>query len=175
MITKVNSNKVLELFFEQPEKKFHIRELARLTKLSAPGVIKIVRRLKEAGFLKSKRERMVELVEADFDMMFLPAKRAYNLRSLYESGLINKLKDFYEQPQCIVLFGSYADGTDISTSDIDITIITKLEKQPDLRKYEKILKRKINILAVELARAKSGFKNSLANGIVLFGFLEVVQ
>ncbi len=176
MITKVsNKERILRVFFEYPEKKFHLRELARLTGLSGPGVIKIVKKLKAEGLLKSEKERMVELVEPNFDGSFTHAKRAYNLTSMYNSGLVKFLEEFYEHPLCIVLFGSYADGSDKSGSDIDLAIDTPLEKVPSLIKFEKVLKRKINMLPVEFKVAKPGFKNSLANGMVLSGFLEVVQ
>lgn len=176
MITKMSNNdKILQLFFKQPEKKFHLREIVRLTGLSIAGVIKIVKRLKAAGLLKSKKERTVEIVEADFDRKFSYFKRAYNLLSLYECGLVQKLNEFYEHPQCIAVFGSYADGTDLSTSDIDIAVITKLAKLPDLEGFEKMLRRKINILTVDLNKAKPSFKNSLANGIVLSGYLELIK
>ncbi len=175
MITKVSSNRVLKAFFENPEKKFHLRELARHTGLSIAGVIKIVKELKAAGLLKSKKERTVELVEANFDKKFLYFKRAHNLLSLYECGLVQQLNEFYEQPQCVIVFGSYADGTDLSNSDIDIVVVTKIERLPNLSRLEKTLKRKINILTIDLDKAKPSFKNSLANGIVLVGYLEVIK
>ena len=43
MIIKDNNYKVMKLFFDSPEKKMHIREIARMTKLSPPGVLKIVK------------------------------------------------------------------------------------------------------------------------------------
>lgn len=175
MITIVNKNKILQIFFEQPEKKFHLRELSRLTGLSIAGVIKIVKKLKADNLLISKKERAVEIVEADLEGKFTYYKRADNLISLYDSGLVKKLEGFYEQPKSIVLFGSYAEGTDTSRSDIDIAVITKIDKLPDINKFERKLKRKINILTVNLDKAKASFKNSLTNGIVLSGFLEVIN
>jgi len=175
MITKAIGNKVLSVFFENPEKKFHLRELSRLTGLSIAGVIKIVKELKVAGLLKSKKERTVEIVEADFDRKFSYFKRAYNLLSLYDYGLIQKLNEFYEHPQCIIVFGSYADGTDLSDSDIDIAVITKIDILPNLSTAENMLKRKINILTIDVGKAKPSFKNSLANGIVLSGYLELIK
>ena len=40
MITKDNNLKVIEVFFKNPDKSFHIRELARMTGLSSTGIIK---------------------------------------------------------------------------------------------------------------------------------------
>lgn len=173
MITKDASSKILELFYNNPEKKFHIREIARLVGLSSTGVINSIKRLKEQRLLKSKKERTVELVETDFEGNFLPSKRAYNLLMIYKSGIIDALNEFYEQPRCIVLFGSYSDGRDTSESDIDIVVDTNIEKEMKTIKFEKILNRPIKLMTLNLEEAKPGFLNSLANGIVLSGFLKV--
>lgn len=175
MITEDNTLRVMRLFFESPEKQFHIRQIARMTGVSSTGAIKIVKRLKRQGMLKSKKERMVEAVEADFEGRYPYAKRAYNLASIYDSGLVRALRDFFEEPKAIVLFGSYAEGTDISRSDIDIAVITKKNELPEVEKFEKKLHRKVRLMAVSLDKAAAEFKNSLANGIVLSGYLEVMK
>lgn len=175
MITQDNNLRVAKLFFESPERKFHIRQIARLTGISSTGVIKIVKRLKRHGLLKSRKERMVEEVEADFERRFIQVKRAHNLVSLYDCGLVNALKDFYEEPQAIVLFGSYGEGTDISRSDIDIAVVTKKDELPNLGRFEKSLHRKIRLVPISVADASPEFKNSLSNGIILSGYLEVAR
>ena len=175
MITEDNNLRIMRLFFESPEKKFHIRQIARLAGISSTGAIKIVKRLKRAGLLKSKKERMVEMVEANFEGRFQHIKRAYNLISAYDTGLVKALREFYEEPQAIVLFGSYCQGTDISKSDIDLAVVTKLEKLPELHQFEKRLNRKIRLLPIALDKATPEFKNTLSNGIVLSGYLEVVK
>ena len=117
---------------------------------------------------------MVEEVEADFDGRFLQVKRAYNLVSLYDAGLVQVLQDFYEGAATVV-FGSYSEGTDTSRSDVDIAVVTKNEKTPDLSKFEKKLGRRIKLMPISLESATTEFKNSLSNGIVVAGYLEVVK
>ena len=58
MLTKDNNYKIMKLFFDNPDNKFHIREIARQTKLSAPGVLKILKKLKDETLLVSERERL---------------------------------------------------------------------------------------------------------------------
>lgn len=173
MITEDNTLRVMRLFFEGPEKQFHIRQIARLTGISSTGIIKIVKKLKAQGILKSRKERMVEAVEADFEGRFPHLKRAYNLISLYDCGLVKALRDFFEEPKTIILFGSYAEGADISRSDIDIAIITQKDELPNMEKFEKRLHRRIKLITLTLDKAAAEFKNSLANGIVLSGYLEI--
>lgn len=175
MITKDNNLKVMELFFKFPYRSFHIRELARLTGLSSTGMIKIVKRLKKEHLLVSRREKITEEIRPDFEGRFLLMKRLYNLHSLYDSGLIEHIKKFYELPKGIILFGSYSNGIDTEKSDIDLAIITKNKEMPDLDMYESKLMRKINLHLIDLNKVGKNFKNSLANGIVLEGFVELVN
>ncbi len=175
MITKDNNYKVMEYFFKYPNRVFHIRELARLTGLSSTGVIKIVKKLKNEKLLVSKKAKMVEEVRPDFGGKFPLLKRIYNIFSLSDSGLLGCLKAFYEMPKAIILFGSYSAGTDTEKSDIDIAVVDSKKDTPDLSKFEKKLARKISIHAINLEKASAEFKNSLANGIVLEGFAELVK
>jgi predicted nucleotidyltransferase len=175
VLTKDNNYKVMKLFFDNPEKKFHIREIARQTGLSAPGVLKIVKKLKEESLLVSERENVVENVKASRNEKFLQLKKANNILSLFESGLIDSLRDNYEEPEAIVVFGSYSKGEDISQSDIDIAVVTKKEAQLDLKGFEKYLRRKIRIYEIQISDAEKEFLNNLANGTVVYGFLRILQ
>lgn len=175
MLTKDNNLKVMKFFFMHPYRSFHIRELSRLTGLSTTGIIKIVQKLKKNKLLVSKKEKVVENITPDFNGDFLLNKRLYNIYSLYNSELIAFLKKFYEQPKAIVLFGSYSKGLDNEKSDIDMAIITDDKKIPNLEKFEKLLNRPINIHLINLEKTTKEFKNSLTNGIVLEGFVELIK
>ncbi len=173
MITKDNLFIVMEWFFKYPSRSFHIRELARLTGLSSAGIIKIIKRLKRERLLLSKKERVTEDIYPDFDGNFTLRKRLYNIYSLYDCGLINEIKSFYEMPRAIALFGSYSNGTDAERSDIDLAVFSSNDKIPDLSRFEKKLARKINIHVIGSKKIDEGFKNALYNGIVLEGVIEI--
>jgi predicted nucleotidyltransferase len=137
--------------------------------------MKILKHLKTEELLVEEPNNIVVNYRGNYDNpRFVAMKRSINLYSLYSSGLINDLTEFYNTPECIVLFGSYAKGEDTGKSDIDIAIVTDTEKMPDLQNYEKKLNREISIhLIGNLKKADASFINSLANGIVLYGYLEV--
>ena len=175
MITKDNNLKVMELFYKYPNRILHIREIARLTNLSSTGIIKIIKRLKSEGLLVSEKRNMIEEVKPNFDGPFYLLKRLYNIYSLYNCGLMDEIKKKYEHPSAMILFGSYTNGTDTEKSDIDIAIISKSSKELDTDKFEKKLDRKINLHVISLEKASKEFKNSLANGIVLEGFVEYIK
>ena len=175
MITKDNNLKVMELFFKFPYASFHIREIARLTGLSSTGVIKIIKKLKKEKLLLSKKANNMEEIKPDFNGRFLIIKRLYNIYSIYDSGLIDYIKGHYEMPQSIILFGSYSNGTDTEKSDIDIGVVSAKKEIPDFKKFETRLSRKINLHLIEIKNTPKEFINSLANGIVLEGFAEMVK
>ncbi len=175
MITKNNNLKVMELFYKYPTRTFHIREVARLVNLSSTGIIKIVKNLKSENLLVSEKKNMIEEIKPNLNGSFYLSKRLYNIFSLYDSGLVNEIKKLYEQPSAIILFGSYSSGLDTENSDIDIAVISKGHKEFNLDKFEKKLNRKINIHVIHLETASKEFKNSLANGLVLEGFMEVIK
>ena len=175
MITKDNNLKVMEMFFKFPYSSFHIRELARLTGLSSTGVIKIIKRLKKEKLLVSRKSNNIEEIKPNFDGRFLLTKRLYNIYSLYDSGLVEYIKNYYEMPQSIILFGSYSSGTDTEKSDIDLAVISSKKNLPDIGKFEHKLSRKINLHLIDIKSTPKEFINSLANGIVLEGFAEMIK
>lgn len=174
MITKDNNLKVMELFFKFPEMKFHLREMERITGLSLPGIKKILSKLQKEGLLLTKKENVVQNFYASRNEKFIALKRCYNIYSLYNSGLLEAIKNTYEEPEAIVLFGSYSRGDDISKSDIDISIVTTSKKTVNFSSFEKKLDRKINLYEIILKKAEPDFINSLANGVVLYGYLKAV-
>jgi predicted nucleotidyltransferase len=171
---KDNNYLVMGLFFDNPEKKFHIRQISRLLGLSPPGILKIVKRLKKEGLLVSEKKGMIEEVSASKTDRFFCSKLCHNLSTLNESGLVDFLKDKYEEPEAIVVFGSYARAEDTSTSDVDIAVVTGLRLSIDFKKFEKRVNRKINLYEVSMNECRKEFINNLANGIVLHGFLKAV-
>jgi predicted nucleotidyltransferase len=104
-------------------------------------------------------------------------KKVFNLYRIERYGLVKELKNFFH-PEAIVLFGSFARGEDIEESDVDILIITKREERGEtinLNKYEKLLKRDINLhLFDSLKERPKEFKNTVANGVVLYGYLKLL-
>lgn len=165
----------MDLFFKYPERKFHLRELERITKLSMPGVRKIVRKLEKEGLLISKKEKVVINFYASRNEKFTALKRSYNIYSVFISGLLNFLRKEYEEPEAIVLFGSFSRGEDISKGDIDISVVTSKHKSLNFSKFKNILSRDIKIYEIKIENAESEFINTLANGVVLYGYLKVIK
>lgn len=176
MLTEDNRVRILKLFFEGSSVRLHLREVARRTGLSATGAMKILGALEKEGLVDKERTAFTVVYRGNYDNeSFMALKRSLNLYSLYSCGLVSSLVEFYRIPECMILFGSYAKGEDTKESDIDIAIITGQKDYPELDIYEDNLKRKISLHLIENMKSeKREFINSLANGIVLYGYFEVV-
>ncbi|MBS3056945.1 MAG: nucleotidyltransferase domain-containing protein [Candidatus Aenigmarchaeota archaeon] len=174
MLTKDNTYKVAKLFFDFPEREFHIRELARLTKLSAPAIIKLTKKLEKTGIITIENGKLSKCIKASRSHVFLAKKQLYNIDALFSSGLVDFLQDIYEEPEAIILFGSYSRGEDISKSDVDIAVITKKRMNLNFDKFEKFLNRKINVMELQIKECEKELLNNLLNGIVLYGYFKVL-
>ena len=171
MIEKSTIEKVLAVFFENPSKKdLHLRELSRITKLSMPTIISTTDKLaKEHLIIKFPGKVMTKVIAYRDNEKFTRYKLLRNLEKIYESGIIEFLSKEYHHPKVIILFGSFSRGEDIESSDIDIAILIKRKLNLDLSKYEKTLKKTVNIHEVDMNKISNEFKANLANGIVLEG------
>ena len=167
MIQKYNRYKILQVFFDNPTKNFQLREISRNVNLGLPSVTAHIKALeKEKGNIYS-------VYKANKTKKFKIYKRNNILIRLHESGLIDFLLNSLS-PNVIVLFGSASRGDDIETSDIDLFIQSK-QQNLKLEKYEKILKRKINLLFEEKIKdMPKELLNNIINGITIHGYLKVL-
>ena len=90
--------------------------------------------------------------------------------------MIEYLVSEYSNP-VIVIFGSYSKGEDTEESDIDIYIETPSKKEIKIDKFEKILRKEIqifkqsNLVQIE----NKHLRNSIINGFCLNNSLEVFK
>ena len=171
MIQYCNTYKVLSLFFKEPTKKFHKREISRILKLGLPSVSAHLDKLEKDGLIKRVKEGIYETYSSSGNMAFNVQKLAYNITTVHDSGLVEFLaKEF--TPDCIVLFGSASGGEDIESSDIDIFMVSG-KKEVDLATFEKLLSRKISLHTTnDFSSLSKELRNNITNGIKLYGYLE---
>ncbi len=166
---------VKEYFLENPSTKIRVRQLERILKVPLPSIIRYCKELEEEGILKTTIIGEVKFYTPNNSSeKYVIEKKFYNIRKIYDSGLINFLKKEFYNPT-IILFGSYFRGEDKEDSDIDIFIETKIQKKVDLKKYEKILGKKINLIQYKSIKTikNKHLANNILNGLVLNGFLNV--
>jgi len=160
-------------FIKEPEREFHVRELAKLTKKSPSTISKYLKQLERNNILISEKKLNHLFFKANSENpSFKDQKLFYNIKIIRDSGLINHLKDKYD-PEAIILFGSFAKAENIERSDIDILIITPSKKEINLEKFEKKLKHKIQLfLHSKKDKINKKLLNTFINGIKLEGYWE---
>jgi predicted nucleotidyltransferase len=176
MLQICSRDKVLNVFFLEPSKKHYLKEISKKIKIAHTSVKKILNELLKEKIIieetERKGKRSFPLFYSNLENEnFKNLKRLNNLKGIYDSRLIEYLEEF--MPKLVVLFGSYFRGEDIEDSDIDFFVEMK-ESEVDLKKFEKKLGRKINILFEENFNTLPGeLKENIINGIVLQGVLEL--
>ena len=179
--------RILEVLFRIPDKEFSLSDLAKLSKTAKANIGKILNKLEKREILEIERLSKIWRIRANRqNSIFKNLKRIYNLSFIYQSGIIEFLNEYYSRPKSIILFGSFRKGEDISTSDIDIAIETSEDidietfditdqftewAHKDWKLFFKL--RKIQILKFNRGRIDINLFNNVANGFVLYGFLEV--
>src|SRR3989344_982154 len=139
-------DKMLKLFMEEPEREFHVRELAKRLRLSPTTVSKRALGLRAGGLLQARKWSNHLLYKADtFSSSLQRAKQAYNLEKVCRSGVVEHLADALNEPEAIILYGSYAKGEDAPQSDVDIAVISPVKKEVSLERFEKKLGRGIHL------------------------------
>ena len=141
-----------------------------------PSVINYSKELEKEGMLTTIKTGNVVFYTADkLNPNFLLEKKLFNIKSLYQSGLINFLKIELSNPS-IIVFGSYSKGEDTEDSDIDLFIESPSRKEINLNEFENKLKRHIQMFRHnKITEIKNkDLINNIINGVLLNGFVEVL-
>ncbi len=168
MLDIINS---LTLFFEDCYARINVREYARLQKISPPTASKQLKTLREESLLKLEKEKQYFYYYANKDSdTFTDLSRIYWRLKLENAGLL----DFFEKEllnPVIILFGSLSKSEVKPDSDIDLAIFTPTKKELTLEKYEKNLKRKIQLFIFSSIEQNKNIElqNNILNGYKLRG------
>lgn len=179
MLQKCSIFKIAGIFFNEPTKGHYLAEISKKAKLAHTSAKKHLKELTGLSIINETIEkrgnRKFPVYNAETESKeYRFYKRIYNLEKIKQSKLINFLKDNL-MPNNIVLFGSYARGEDIESSDIDLFLECKKE-EIILKNFESSLNRKIQLhFKDNFSDFPKELKNNIANGIVLDGYLEAYK
>jgi len=168
MLEIINS---LKPFFEDNYRRINVREYARLQKISPPTASKLLKNMHGEGLLKKEVDKQYFYYYANKDSdLFSDFSKIFWKIMLKKSGLIEHIKKETLTP-LIILFGSLAKAETRAESDIDIAVFTPTKKELTPLKYEKILKRKIQLMFFENREAVKNVMllNNILSGYILEG------
>ncbi len=173
---------VMTQFFKYPSLDFTLSETAKNTNLSKATVSRIIQELKSIGFVSVKDLGVIYRIKANAGSpIYKREKIMYNLHMLIRNNITEILVQKFNTPRCIMLFGSYRKGEDDDGSDIDIAVEmpegtkTGTFHFEELAAFEKTMGRKVAVHVFSRKEIDNNLFVNIANGIVLYGFLEVAK
>lgn len=177
---KTAKNKVIGILFKYPEKEFSLSDLAKEAGVAKANIGDILEEFQKAGLIGiEKLSKIWRIRSNQVNLLYIKSKIIYNLNFIYKSGIIEFLIDYFKNPKAVILFGSFRKGEDLSKSDIDIAVESDEDKEykiiglKEFSEFEKIINRRIQIHLFNRKKTDVHVFNNIANGIVLWGFLEV--
>ena len=166
-------------FLENPNRDFHVREIARIKKKNHMTVRSRLNNLKESGYITKNKGHIYPVFKANNESRkFKNIKFFYNLEKLRKSEIIEKLNESFDFPT-VILFGSFLNATDTIKSDIDICVITDIKRNFDTSSFTKTTKRPISLHIFsekdwkDLRKNNPHLLNNILNGLTLSGSVEL--
>lgn len=172
--------RILFWFFAVPNKDFTFNEICQATKTSKTTAGAVIQDLeKKELIIKTVLGKLWRLSANLQSPKFRHAKIAYNLDQIYGTNILDFILKMYPQARAIMLFGSFRKGEDILESDLDIAAEVPGTKQMRVELVGTIGKLgyrenvKVNLHLFSRENVDVNVFSNIANGIVLYGFLEV--
>lgn len=140
--------KILGLLYAHPEKSFYTKEILRLTAMGVATIKRELDSMVAAGILKTFKIGNQRHYQADQNCPIYPDLRAivqktFGMKDVIKTALI----PLSDRIVWAFIFGSLANGKEMSASDVDLMIIGNLsfsEVVSTLYAVQKILDREIN-------------------------------
>ncbi len=155
----------LKPFFEDNYRRIHVREYAKITKISPPTSSKFLEELHKENLLKKEVDKQYYCYYANKSSeIFKDLQRIYWKIKLKK--IIIQIQEETINP-VIVLFGSLAKVEAKLDSDIDIAIFSSSKKELNLKELEQRTIQTFNFQS--LSQVPKELKNNILNGYILGG------
>ena len=154
--------KLLGTLLLQPDERYHVRELSRMTGVPAGSLHRELKAMADAGLLVREQVGNQVLYRADqnceiFDELASIFRKTTGLASL----LRDELDAISSNIEFALIFGSMASGRQNSSSDVDVLVLGSLkliEVVKALSPLGQILKREINPVVMTTRKFSSLIK-----------------
>ncbi|MBI4860473.1 MAG: nucleotidyltransferase domain-containing protein [Candidatus Riflebacteria bacterium] len=179
--------RLLALFFTNPERRYHVREVIRQVGLGSGSVQNEVGRLLAAGLLEVSREGRQVYYQVNRTSPVFPELRGLILKTEGIQQVIESaLRPLADRITVAFIYGSFARGTETHSSDVDVLIVGDLsldDVAAALGPVHDVLDRDINpsllsnVLFRKRRRADDSFLRRVLEGgkIFLLGDQDVLE
>jgi predicted nucleotidyltransferase len=114
---------VLALLLGQPDRRFHLREIVRAVNGGKGAVERELRSLSAAGIISREELGGLVLFKADRSCPVFPELHMLMIKTLGVADVIRHALEPLEGISLAFIFGSIAQGTEDSRSDVDLLIV----------------------------------------------------
>lgn len=168
---------ILELFFNEPTKHWHFKDIVKESGVKKSSVsIWLDKFVKEKITLHYKSKGKMPFFVANYQhVSYINKKKLYGLSLLYSSGLVKRLQKL-EKAKTIVIFGSFARADWHTDSDVDVFVYgdpADMEYGTRMKGLHRKHSREIQIHACktkkEIKDIRSGLMNNVINGYFIKG------
>jgi len=167
--------KIMELFFNEPARPWHFKDIVKQAKISENRAnYWLINLKKERIILHHKPKGNMPYYTANFEHPnYKNKKKIYALEQFYQTGLFEHLNSL--NAQTIILFGSFSRADWHTKSDIDLFILGE-DKELEKGKFEKILHRDIQLFSFkgrkEIKQANPYLIDNILNGYFIKGKIQ---
>jgi predicted nucleotidyltransferase len=154
---------VLALLLLRPDERFHVRELERLTGISAGSLHRELKAMSEAGLLIREHQGNQVLYQADRSCSIFEELASIFRKTVgLASELTTALEPIADRIDLAFVFGSMASGKQHAKSDLDICVLGEVELLDVVKaigSLQESLRREINPVVMSAKQ----FASDLAN------------
>jgi len=182
MLLNKNALIILEEFCLDYSKEIYGRQIATKLKMNQKTVANILNRLEKEGILKYSSEGKNKYYS--LNKLNPKTKEIIKILEIARKNIFieknNRIKEiFYSLEKrtlgVLIIFGSYANGTNTKDSDLDVFVVGNMEDKEDLEEMHRI---RINV--IKSSREKFNkedvfIKEVIKNHIILKGVEEFIE
>ena len=118
---------VLAVLFLRPDEKFHVRELERITGVSAGSLHRELRAMADSGLLVREKLGNQVFYRVNTECLIYEDLAAIFRKTMGVTPLLqNALADLGDKVQVAFVFGSMASGRQTADSDLDVCVLGEL-------------------------------------------------
>ena len=169
---------VLAVLFLRPDEQFHVRELARITGVSAGSLHRELKAMAESGLLLREKIGNQVFYRANTDCTIYEELAAIFRKTMGLTSLLqDALSDLDDKIEVAFVFGSMTSGRQTAGSDLDICVlgeVSLLEVVKALSPVQETLQREVNPVVMtakkfsDLSGRKDRFVTRVLSEPILF-------
>jgi len=156
---------LLRHFFAHPGERFYLRELERILGLSVANIRRELKKLEAIGLFTSQKMGNLTYYSLNKKCPLYSEIRSIILKTTALGDVIKNNLRGIKGIKFAFVYGSFAKGAEITSSDIDLMVIgdfAREEATTRLYKIEKAIGRPVNLLSYSLKEAADRIKKKNA-------------